>query len=253
MEIVIPQVEREKDTFEVKINFKDLTVNKNDIVSALGYADGAIPAHFEEMINDVLSRLPSHCEIQAGYRLLDVHKSDDRNDGLFVGDKFFKLHKIVTSQLRKSKKAALFISTIGPAMETWAKKLSTEGDVALSYLVDTVASVTEEEVTDLLQDHIEKQMQMRGLKITNRYSPGYCDWSVSEQHLLFSFFPINFCGITLTESALMVPIKSVSGIIGIGTEVKKVDYACDKCGMKDCTYRAIRAAKAERANHKSLN
>ena len=92
----------------------------------------------------------------------------------------------------------------------------TEGDAALSYLVDTVASVTEEQATDVLHDHIEKQMQMQGLKITNRYSPGYCDWSVSEQHLLFSFLPANFCGITLTESSLMVPIKSVSGIIGIG-------------------------------------
>jgi hypothetical protein len=29
MEIVIPQVEREKDTFEVKIKFKDLSVNKD--------------------------------------------------------------------------------------------------------------------------------------------------------------------------------------------------------------------------------
>jgi hypothetical protein len=248
MEIVIPQVEREKDTFEVKINFRDLTVNKNDIELALGYTEGAIPVHFEEMVDDVLSQLPSHCEIQAGYRLLDVNKSDDRNDGLFVGDKFFKLHKIVTSQLRKSEKAALFISTIGPAMETWAKTLSTEGDIALSYLVDIVASVTEEQTTDVLQDHIEKQMQMRGLKITNRYSPGYCDWSVSEQHLLFSFFPVNFCGIVLTDSALMVPIKSVSGIIGVGTEVKKVNYTCDTCGMKDCTYRAYRRGKTKRTN-----
>jgi hypothetical protein len=251
MENVIPQVEREKDTFEVKINFKNLIVSKNEIISTLGYADGAIPVHFEEMIDDILFRLPEYCEIQAGYRLLDVKKPEDRNDGLFVGNKFFKLQKIVTSQLRKSEKAALFVCTIGRAMETWAKKLSSEGDVALSYMVDTVASITEEQTVDVLHDHLEKQMKMQGLNITNRYSPGYCDWSVSEQHLLFSFFPINFCGITLTESALMVPIKSVSGIIGVGSEVKRVDYTCDTCGMKDCTYRAIRVAKAERANYKS--
>ncbi|MGD0591220.1 MAG: vitamin B12 dependent-methionine synthase activation domain-containing protein [Bacteroidota bacterium] len=249
MEIVIPQVEREKDIFEVKINFRDLTVSKSEIVSTLGYVDSAIPLHFEEMIDDILSRLPSYCEIKAGYRLLDIKKSEERNDGLFVGSKFFKLQKIVASQLRKSEKAALFICTIGSAMETWAKKLSAEGDAALSYLVDTVASVTEEQTTDVLHDHIEKQMQMQGLKITNRYSPGYCDWSVSEQHLLFSFFPVNFCGITLTESALMVPIKSVSGIIGVGKTVKRVGYTCDLCGMKDCTYRAKRIAKAERANY----
>ena len=177
MAIVIPQVEQEKDIFEVKIRFRDLTISKNEIVSALGYADGAIPVHFEEMIDDILSQLPKYCEIQAGYRLLDVAKQEERNDGLCVGGKFFKLQKIVASQLRKSEKAALFVSTIGPAIETWAKKLSADGDVALSYVVDTVASVTEEQTTDVLHDHIGKQMQMQGLNITNRYSPGYCDWS----------------------------------------------------------------------------
>jgi len=251
MENVISQVEREKDTFEVNIEFINLIVSKNEIISTLGYADGAIPAHFEEMIDDILFRLPEYCEIQAGYRLLDVKKPEERNDGLFVGNKFFKLQKIITSQLRKSEKAALFACTIGRGMETWAKKLSSEGDGALSYLVDAVASVTEEQAVDVLHDHIENQMKMQGLKITNRYSPGYCDWSVSEQHLLFSFFPLNFCGIALTEYAFMVPIKSVSGIIGIGTSVKRVDYTCDACGMKDCTYRAIRVAKADRVIHKS--
>jgi len=246
MENVIPQVELEKDIFEVKINFKNLAVSKDEIISTLGYAEGAIPVHFEEMIDDILSRLPKYCEIQAGYRLLDVKESEDRNDGLFIGGKFFKLQEIVTSKLRNSEKAALFVCTIGQAMEIWVKKSYAEGDAALSYLVDAVASATVEQATDVLHDQIKKQMQMRGLKITNRYSPGYCNWSVVEQHLLFSFFPYNFCGIILTESALMVPIKSVSGIVGAGTAVKRVDYTCDVCGVKDCTYRSIRIAKEER-------
>lgn len=245
MEIVIPQVELEKDIFEVQINFKDLVVSKSEIVSTLGYDKGAIPPHFEEMIDDILSRLLNYCEIKAGYRLLDVKKPQDRKDGLNIGCKFFNLQNIVTSQLGKSEKAALFVCSIGPAMENWAKKLSAEGDVTLSYLVDTVASVAEEQTTDVLHDHIGKQMQLRELKITNRYSPGYCNWSVSEQHLLFSFFPYNFCGITLSESALMTPIKSVSGIIGVGTSVKRVEYTCETCGVKDCTYRAIRTSKAK--------
>jgi hypothetical protein len=251
MEIEIPQIEREKDTFEVRMSFRDLSVSKNEVIRSLGYPDGTLPVHFEKMIDDILARLSKHCKIQAGYRLLEAKKQEDRNDGLFVGGTFFKLQKIVTSQFRKAEKAALFVCTIGPSMETWAKKLSVEGDVALSYLVDTVASVTVEQATDVLHDHIEKQMDMRGLKITNRYSPGYCDWLVSEQHLLFSFLPVNFCGITLTESAFMVPIKSVSGIIGVGKAVKRVDYTCDICGMKDCTYRAFRIAKAEHSKYKS--
>jgi hypothetical protein len=245
MERAIPQTERGKDTFEVNIDFNDLTVDKNEIISILGYAQGAIPSHFEDMIDTILSRLPEYCDIRAGYRLLDVEKPENQNDGLFVGNKSFHVQKIVATQLRNSEKAALFVCTIGRGMETWSKRLASEGDVPLSFLVDTVASVAEEQAVDVLHDHIEKQMQRQGLKITNRYSPGYCNWSVSEQHLLFSFFPANFCGITLTESALMVPIKSVSGIIGIGKDVQRMDYICDNCSVKDCTYRKILDAKRE--------
>jgi hypothetical protein len=128
-------------------------------------------------------------------------------------------------------------------MEKWSKELLTTGEPAMGYIVDTVASVTVENVTNVLHDFIGSEMNKHGLKITNRYSPGYCNWSVSEQHLLFSLLPPNFCGIMLNDSALMTPIKSVSGIIGIGSRVKRKEYICDKCGVKDCTYRSTRSER----------
>jgi hypothetical protein len=243
----LPQVERGNNVFEVDIRFEDLTVEKKEIITVLGYPEGAIPVHFDERIDQILARLPEMCHVGAGYRLLDVRKPEDARDGLLIGEKFFFLQKIVTTQLGNSQRAALFVCTIGHAMETWSKNLAAEGDEPGSFLVDTVASVTAEHAVDCLHDHVEKCMEMQGLKITNRYSPGYCNWPVAEQHLLFSFLPQNFCGITLTESALMLPIKSVSGIIGIGPDVHKMDYVCDRCFVKDCTYRNIVEAKKERA------
>jgi hypothetical protein len=57
---------------------------------------------------------------------------------------------------------------------------------------------------------------------------------VKDQFKLFSLLPENFCGIRLTDSALMIPIKSVSGIIGIGENVERKNYPCEICNMKDC-------------------
>jgi hypothetical protein len=84
-----------------------------------------------------------------------------------------------------------------------------------------------------------------GMKITNRYSPGYCGWDVSEQHKLFRLIPDNFCGIRLTESALMDPVKSNSGIIGIGESVKMNPYTCSLCDLKECAYRKVREKKSQ--------
>jgi cobalamin-dependent methionine synthase I len=76
--------------------------------------------------------------------------------------------------------------------------------------------------------------------ITNRYSPGYCDWPVKDQQKLFSFFPEKFCGIRLSESSLMYPIKSLSGMIGIGSLVSYQLYPCDSCKDENCQYRKLR-------------
>jgi hypothetical protein len=54
--------------------------------------------------------------------------------------------------------------------------------------------------------------------------------------------PDNFCGIRLTPSALMDPVKSVSGFIGIGNDVRFNPYTCNLCDMKDCIYRKVRGA-----------
>jgi cobalamin-dependent methionine synthase I len=91
-----------------------------------------------------------------------------------------------------------------------------------------------EKVAEKIQDEIKQSAQGQAEAVSNRYSPGYCGWSVADQHLLFSFLPANFCGITLNESALMHPIKSVSGIIGIGKEMVKNPYQCNICDVTDC-------------------
>lgn len=241
--MTLHETEIEENAFEVSMEFSDLPFDRTEIELTLGYSDGEIPVHFAGMIDEAVEQLPKRCEIRAGYRVLDAEKPKGRVDGMVVGGMFFNMDKIVTSQLKKSTQAALFLATIGPSMEEWSKHLLKEEDPALGYIADVAASVAVETVTDLLHDHVGKRMLSRGMKITNRYSPGYCNWSVAEQHLLFSLLPNDFCGVSLSESALMHPIKSVSGIIGIGTDVKWKDYICDRCGVKDCTYRAKRQPK----------
>jgi hypothetical protein len=85
----VPHVEQEKDIFEVSIDFKDLTVSKTEVISSLGYTNGILPAHFEKMIDAILDQLPHHCTVQAGYRILDVQKLENRNDSLMIGGSFF--------------------------------------------------------------------------------------------------------------------------------------------------------------------
>ena len=49
---------------------------------------------------------------------------------------------------------------------------------------------------------------------TKRYAPGYGDWSLADQAPLCALLDTGRIGITLTEDFLMLPAKSISGVIG---------------------------------------
>jgi len=241
----LSQIETEENTFEVSISYSDIKFDKNNIGEIIGYSDGKMPIHFEDMINKIIAKFPEKCEIHAGYKLLDLQYLPNKIDGLFIGNHFFKMENIVTGQLKKANKAAIFLCTIGDEMELWGQELSQKGDSVLAYLVDIVASYAVESATDILHNYIGETVKEFGWNITNRYSPGYCNWLVNEQQKLFSLLPKNFCNITLTDSSLMMPIKSISGIIGVGRNVKFSIYFCDKCNVNDCTHRKYLLSKTK--------
>ena len=113
-------------------------------------------------------------------------------------------------------------------------KLKAEGDIFKTFAVDSIGSVIAEKCADEMEVFLEDELKLRGLFHTNRFSPGYCGWHVSQQQRLFPLFEGETCGVSLTPSSLMIPIKSVSGVIGIGENVRKLDYSCRLCTMEKC-------------------
>ncbi|MGA3244887.1 MAG: vitamin B12 dependent-methionine synthase activation domain-containing protein [Bacteroidota bacterium] len=215
-------------------SFRDMGVDRALVESDLGYRDGEAPDMIGELIDEILPLIPSHIALQCGYGILPAGSITLADDSVSFDELLFATGPIITSQLKRSTSLALFVSTAGPRLEQWSGKLMAEGDMMRGYIVDAIASEYVEQASVWLEKQIAGHVASSGWKMTNRYSPGYCDWPVSEQHKLFSLLPERFCGITLTESALMVPIKSLSGIIGLGPDVKRGAFQCNICDLKDC-------------------
>ncbi|MFA7418278.1 MAG: vitamin B12 dependent-methionine synthase activation domain-containing protein [Melioribacteraceae bacterium] len=243
MKKLLREIDLGNNTLEVVIGYSDIAVREEEIELLLGYSDNQTPEHFKDLIHEAIEESKSLVEIKAGYRIVDVQSMKNDLTGLTIGGNYFNLQKIVTGVLKKSEQIALFSLTIGHALERKSKELLSSGDLVTGYIFDAVASITAEACADALHEHIKVKMLLKNQKVTNRYSPGYCNWKVNEQHLLFSLLPKNFCGIELTNSALMLPIKSVSGIIGVGEKVRYSEYNCNGCSIKDCTYRTITERK----------
>ena len=228
---------------EYAFRFDELEVSTDIIEKFMGYEPGKSPEPIPQMIKEVLEVAQDYCDIKGGYVIqkdIDINREEKM---LRINGAQFDTKKIVTNQLRKMENVALFVCTAGPEIGEYSKELMHEGDFIKGYIADVVGSEIVESAMDKIQDDLERKMEARELHITDRYSPGYCGWSVGEQHKLFSFFPENFCGITLTPSSLMQPIKSVSGVIGIGPDVRRKGYVCNMCDMVNCIYREKRYTK----------
>jgi hypothetical protein len=230
-----------KETFQY--NFADLKLSVTQIENVMGYKEGEDRDLVTELVAEILKEAEDICNVKAEYIIYDKVRFDSTDKSIEINDLKFQIEKIVFGQIRKSESIAFFLCTAGEEIGVRSRKAMQERDLLRGYVYDVIGSEIVEAAADLMQNELENTVALQGRKITNRYSPGYCDWNVSEQHKLFQLIPDNFCGIRLTESALMDPVKSVSGIIGIGTEVKHNAYTCNFCDMKDCIYRRMRDKK----------
>ena len=228
---------------QFQYTFNELGIEKSDIEVLLGFNGGELPEPFPELIEFALKLGPSVCNIRGGYKIFNGGEVAINSKSVRICSQIFNPSKIVRSQFKNAISLAIFISTAGAEITEHSRILSESGDLILSYIFDVLGSVTVEKASDKILRALETELQDRGLKISDSFSPGYCEWSVSEQQKLFALLPENFCGVSLSDSSLMWPIKSVSGMVAIGSDMVHKGYQCYWCTDKDCIYGKIRRQK----------
>lgn len=221
-----------------RYTFKELDIHPVTVAGMMGYTDpDSILEPVIDSILEVMRKAEDSSDIKGGYIVTDDLIIDSKNKRIFSHDHWFETKQIVTHQLRRSEKAAWFICTAGEALSSYSREQTNAGDLVKGYTADVLANIIVEKALDFIQATLKDEVAKNGLKITNRYSPGYCDWDITEQKKLFQIFPEKYLDISLTESCLMIPIKSVSGVVGIGKEVHYNEYICNLCKDRSCTYR----------------
>ena len=223
-------------------SFLELNLTVQDVEEAMGYPRGESPDPFPEMIASALNHSAGLCDIK-GSLLVSEQFSLIRSGAFTIEGVTFSIGEKIARQLRNAEGGALFICTAGAGIGDKSKQLMAAGEFMEGYILDIIGSLTVEATIEKIQSILEIELLLMGKRLANRYSPGYCGWALSEQKQFFKLFPENFCGIKLSESCLMEPAKSVSGVIGFGKEVRRTAYECELCELKTCLYRKIRLAK----------
>ncbi len=219
---------------EYNLTYEQISVNLKNVISKMGYPEGVAPPEMAEIVEEYFQTSKQYVDLNCGFVRIDSGDIVVNGSDIHIDDAVFYSKNIVSTPLKKMKEAVLFVGTIGHEFDTWSKNTFNNGDPLGGYIIDLIGSELAESTADWIENEIVSMANIENKKCSNRYSPGYCGWNVSEQHKLFSFFPENFCGISLTETALMKPHKSVSGIIGISEDIIRREYPCDVCNVSHC-------------------
>ncbi len=221
-------------TFHYKLKFDELDISVDNIISLMGYSDGKMTDGYNEILNELISDAKNIVTPECGYVILPQNSSSASMGVVTLDGVEFKTDKIIAGPLKVMSSTAIFIGTVGPQFDKWSRETFESGNALSGYMIDLLGSEIADSIAEWLENRIVNFAAKQDMKCSNRYSPGYCGWSVAEQHKLFKFLPKDFCGVTLTNSALMKPHKSVSGIIGMSHDIKWKDFPCDVCNVEHC-------------------
>jgi hypothetical protein len=213
----------------------DIEIDKNQVCRYIGYEDDQnLSARISSLIDDYLEHAHSLINPLFSYVIKDVEWARG-SIALIEGSIIFK-SRVIAKLLERCPQVAIFLVTIGKYLEETAWQLSRDGLILEATVLDAIGSDAVEKVADLAQARIKEIVKAQGLVISRRFSPGYCDWNIAQQQTLFYALTGNTVGIRLTGECLMIPQKSISGIIGIGPSKADVeDYnPCKTCRKKNC-------------------
>jgi len=156
---------------------------------------------------------------------------DDRGEDYVVVDGIKLTSRILSINLEHVHRVFPYVATCGTELEEWSKAMD---DILESYWVEGIKEMALAEASMAFDKHLEENFRPGK---TSSMNPGSLeDWPITQQTQLFRILddPKRYIGVELTDSYLMVPMKSVSGI----RFATQVDYVnCKLCTRENCPNR----------------
>lgn len=220
----------------------DLAPDRTAVLGHLGIPKGvALAPRIERIYADAADLLAARVS-PAGV-LADVNPDDFWE--IYQGEGRNAPDGPVSDIFPRAEHLAVFAVTLGEQIGTALGECFAGGDFALAYTLDAMASVAADELAELAEQRYAARLRERGWTTPDgaalRYSPGYCGWNVTGQKRLFAYLQPATIGLTLTESCVMQPLKSVSGALIAGPKAihrfpPTYDF-CEQCEDRTCRER----------------
>lgn len=215
-----------------------LEISAGNICKRIGYtADAQVSPRIESLIEEYMGKARDLIEPVYTYAMQNIQQVKGTSVQI---DKSITLDSQVISQvLSPCNNVAVFALTIGDKLEKMTAELGEQGLILEAFILDSIGSSFTEKTAEVVNGIISEMANIQNQSVSRRFSPGYCDWHISQQKMLFKILDRNVPGITLSDDYMMTPEKSITGIIGIGPSDSEVATfnPCAICTKHSCLWR----------------
>jgi len=148
----------------------------------------------------------------------------------------------------EAKELAVIICTIGPKLEKQASDHTKNGQALRGMVLDGIGSAAVDTLIPEILKPIAAEVASRGYEISSPVSPGMPGFAMTEQWNLMELSQAHEIGVSLTQSGILIPRKSVSMVIGIGHRMTRWTQAqvCTRCSLRQtCPYKVQEKTRKE--------
>lgn len=191
----------------------DIRVDKKEVLRYLGYKNQEYSQELDKIIDETREEIKTISSYKYTYKITELKRDEEGN--AYIDDGILPLSgENIQKHLKNSEQCVVMAATLGFEVE---KRLNyySKVDLTRNFILDSCGTQMIEEVCDGIEEEV-KAMLGEGFYYTFRYSPGYGDYPISVQNQLVSYLNgYRRIGLTVTDSHLLLPRKSVTAIMGI--------------------------------------
>ena len=209
------------------LNNIPLKFNQDKILGIIYHGNTNVSEHRKKELNGIIEDSYQLINPKALYTSLTIKKIT--NGGIILENEKRLKSSLLVKKLKCSPELIFYLITIGDKLEKRMRELS--GDILQAFILDRIGTYALELSTEYLEKLVKKEKNYQKI---SKFSPGSTRfWNIEEQKVIFEILESEKIGVRLTDSYLMIPQKSVSGLMGL---TRQEFYECQIC-KKECDYR----------------
>lgn len=196
-----------------------LPLEKSEVLRYLGYRrHQELTDDVSDLVDELMLEVQEVSYARYFYQVYDL-TLDEKNLAVHVANTDLVLQsKNIFNHLKNAKKAVLMAATLGIEIERKIR-LYELSEMTKAFILDAACVDYIEKICDLAE--VDIAMHFPEYTLNRRFSPGYGDLSLDVQpQFLKTLGADKKLGLTLTETQLMIPRKSVTAIIGLFDDEK---------------------------------